>query len=376
MSLSYPVAVPVAVPVARSIRAVFLFAAVVAETVGVARAAPSLADPKDECVGRIQLSLPGEADIAATSEKTLAGELVRGSAQPATVFADGQRAGYSYLGFGGVLLISHPVDTSAYAAMATKLRVTREGAKNRVRKNPTEDNGDRLEFAIPQTKSPSSVAWRVNGAYALLVRVGDSSIYWSGNAAPIGEAAQIVFADIEQAQPRQIFSVPAQTGVCAPYVFIPDGGQRGRDIRVTYRLKEQPDVTVWLADSNASTPRPDQIASHFTPEYKTNFFWTQRYQSRKSVKMLWHHLHDVKLDGRKGVASFVELTREDDTIDYGYLAVVRGDPDAKTDAPDLMLYVIRDAKNAIAKGKQPIDKAEFLEMAEAIAASVKHRPTQ
>ncbi len=322
------------------------------------------------------MSLPGDADIAAMSEKTLGAELVRGSAQPATEFADGQRAGYSHLGFGGALMISHPIDAPTFAAMANKLRVTREGAKNRVRKNSIEDNGDRLEFAIPQTKMPASVAWRVNTAYALLVQIGDAAMYWSGNADPIAESAQSAFVDIERSQPRQAFSVPIQTGVCAPYVFIPDGGKRRRDIRVTYRLKEQPDVTVWLADGNASAPGAEQIASHFTAEYQTEFFWTQRYQSRKRVKLLWRKLHDVQLDGRKGVSSFVELTRDDDTIDYGYLAVVRGDPDAKTDTPDLMLYVIRDAKNATAKGKQPIDKAAFLEMAEAIAASVKHRPTQ
>ena len=70
------------------------------------------------------------------------------------------------------------------------------------------------------------------------------------------------------------------------------------------------------------------------------------------------------------------VMRTDDTIDYGYLAVVRGDPQAKVDTPDLMLYVIRDAKNAVAKGKKPIDKDEVLKMAEAIAASVKHRPVQ
>lgn len=363
--------------VARSLRATLSCAAIAGATVGVAQAVPGSADWKDECVGRMQLSLPGGADIAATSEKTLAAELLRGSAQPATVFADGQRvAGDSRLGFGGALMISHPIDTPAFAAMATKLRVTREGAKNRVQKNPTEDNGNRVVFAIPQTKSPASVAWRVNSAYALLVRIGDSAIYWSGKADPIEEAEQTAFADIQRSQPRQVFSVPAQAGVCAPYVFIPDGGQRWRDIGVTYRLKDQPDVTVWLADSNASAPGPDQIASHFTAEYKTNFFWTQGYQSHKKVKLLWRKLHDVQLDGRKGVSSFVELTRDDDTIDYGYLAVVRGDPDAKTDTPDLMLYVISDAKNAKDKGIEPISKEALLEMAQTIAASVKRRPVQ
>jgi hypothetical protein len=82
----------------------------------------------------------------------------------------------------------------------------------------------------------------------------------------------------------------------------------------------------------------------------------------KGMEHLWPKLCDVRLDGRSGVASFVELKRRDDSLDYGYLAVVRGDPDAKRDTPDLMLHVIRDGKNALAKGKQPIGKEEFLKL--------------
>ena len=95
------------------------------------------------------------------------------------------------------------------------------------------------------------------------------------------------------------------------------------------------------------------------------------------MKLLSRKHTDKLMDGRKGVATLVEMLRLDGvTTDFGYLAVVRGDPDAKQDAPDLMLYVIRDAKNATSKGKQPIEKEEFFKMARAIAASVKHRPTQ
>lgn len=72
--------------------------------------------------------------------------------------------------------------------------------------------------------------------------------------------------------------------------------------------------------------------------------------------------------------TFVQFERKDGTQDYGYLAVAPGDPEAKEDAPDLMLYVIRDAKNAKAKGIEPVSKEALLEMAQTIAASVKRRP--
>jgi len=41
-----------------------------------------------------------------------------------------------------------------------------------------------------------------------------------------------------------------------------------------------------------------------------------------------------------------------------------------------MLYVMRDAANARAKGIEPMQKDEFLKMAREIAASVKRRPVR
>lgn len=52
---------------------------------------------------------------------------------------------------------------------------------------------------------------------------------------------------------------------------------------------------------------------------------------------------------------------------------MRGYPNAKQDTLDLQFYVIRTAANAKAKGIEPIGEKEFLEMAQAIAASIKHR---
>ncbi len=61
------------------------------------------------------------------------------------------------------------------------------------------------------------------------------------------------------------------------------------------------------------------------------------------------------------------------TEDFGYLVVTQGNPDAKVDTPDLMLYVIRDAQQAIKRGIKPVPKKEFFKLARQIADSVKHR---
>jgi Tle cognate immunity protein 4 C-terminal domain len=332
-----------------------------------------------DCVGRMQLSLPGSVEVAAVSKKDFVGQFaseVRGRTTE-NRFADDQVTGYDKLFYNGSLYVTHVLDQAEWMVILESVRKEKERVKVNFLKDRDSKTGKSLLTDLGTGKM-EGYGWQSPRHMRLVVRVGDVAVRWaSGFAADqaneVREAHQSLVSGL---RPRQLMSLPAGSGVCLPHLFVDDDGQHRRSVGTTYRLNEHPDVTVLLEDSSAHGPASDTTTAAYAPEYKTNFFWTQRYQSRKSVKMLWHHLHDVKLDGRKGVASFVELTRDDDTIDYGYLAVVRGDPDAKTDTPDLMLYVIRDAKNAIAKGKQPIDKAEFLEMAEAIAASVKHRPTQ
>jgi hypothetical protein len=73
------------------------------------------------------------------------------------------------------------------------------------------------------------------------------------------------------------------------------------------------------------------------------------------------------------VESFVKIVREDGSEDYGYLVVARGDPFAKEDTPDLMLYVVQNSRNAKAKGAVPMSKDAFLELAQTVAASVRRR---
>jgi len=127
-------------------------------------------------------------------------------------------------------------------------------------------------------------------------------------------------------------------------------------------------------DSKAEPIPRDTIPDKVTPEAQIEFFWQQSYQDRKRMESVWHFLHPVQLANVGGKASFVQLTRWDDQVDYGYLAVAEGDPNSKEDTPNLMLYLIRDAKNAKTKGIEPVGKDEFLKIAQTIAASVKHRP--
>lgn len=164
--------------------------------------------------------------------------------------------------------------------------------------------------------------------------------------------------------------------MCLPYVFISDDGTERRHIAVTYRLNSHPDITIWLQDSNGG-PVPEGFNPRkFTAEYDNEFFWTLNYQEPKKYRPAWHWppLRSIRLAGMDGKASFMELTRHDDTIDYGFFAAARGDPNMEADPTNVQMFVIRDAKNAIAKGVKPMEKDEFIKLAQAVAASVKKRP--
>ena len=165
-----------------------------------------------------------------------------------------------------------------------------------------------------------------------------------------------------------------------PYLFIPfDGRERyGHTIATTYRLQDHPDVTILLEDSTAKRPLESQDPAKLTASYKSNFFWTQDYRSYDSIKNLLtlRRYNPIDFAGQKGVESMVSMIRKDKvTQDYGYLVVTDGDPNAGTKKPELMLYVIRDAKNAEKRGMKPIGKDEFFKLAREIAASVKLRPS-
>ena len=326
----------------------------------------------------MQLSLPSPVDMAANSFKMLLAEYKIGTQQPRFEFSDGQQAGYSSQYYIGYLLVSHALKPAEVQALLNAAREKEQRVKAYAGKRKTEGDGTPLVFERLDVSPREGFAYNVNGSMDVTIAFNQTVVRAVSDDAQ-GDAHKVHNDFILKSGGlaiRPFAEVPKAVGVCFPYVFISDDDRQVRNVGVTYRLQDHPDVTIWLEDSSADAPTADQDSSKFTADYRTDFFWGQNYQNRKAWKWLSKRTTGNLMDGRKGVASLVELKRDDDTIDYGYLAVVRGDPNAKQDTPDLQLYVIRDAKNAIAKGKQPIDKEEFIKMAQTIAASVKRRPTQ
>jgi len=332
---------------------------------------------ENDCVGRLQISFPGEVDIAATLPRDLIKEL-SGKGGASNRFLDGQGASWSSFEY---MKITHP------STLDEKERIDSEVAKDRRRakeyyEEKSKDTGEEWMLTdLP--KSPwVTVAWRGNDYYQGYFYVNSTIVNWgvsvrSDDLNGMERVKNFYRVFSEGLRPRPTFDVPKDPGVCLPYLFVKDDGTPPRHIGMTYRLKDHPDITIWLEDASAATVGENQDPEKFSAKYKAFFFWTQRYQDRNGMRSLLpleKNYLPTTFAGQKGVKTFIELTRRDGvTKDFGYLIAVRGDPEAKEDMPDLMFYVIQDSLNARKRGIEPLGKKAFLGLAETIAASVKRR---
>lgn len=201
-------------------------------------------------------------------------------------------------------------------------------------------------------------------------------------------------------RPRALYEIPNEKGVCIPYGFIKSDTPQDRVISSAMRLKDHPDVTVLLMDKSASRggfvrkENPTAIE-----EIRYIWEWGFNWRTEKLQATGFPRFPLVRIAGYKGRSSFVEITRPnpatydpDDVctknsyyaeeqilakcpplpVDYGYVAYVQGDPNAKEDTPSLLLYVLQESKYG-PDGKPSIGRDELHTMADTIAASIKRR---
>ncbi|WP_341678130.1 T6SS immunity protein Tli4 family protein [Niveibacterium sp. SC-1] len=334
---------------------------------------------KTDCVGRMQLSLPGDAEIAANSVKMLEAEYRVGSTQPRFEFADGEIAGWSAQHYMGRLFVSHQLmkrDISTLDRAASKY--VEQSRKWAVR-TKVSSSGEKLAFEMLRVEPHKGIGSRVSAAYTVSLFIEDRLIRLSSSGRDMtwAEQGKELNMFLTGVVARPFGSIPNKPGVCLPYFFVTDDGKPQRSIGMTYRLRDHPDVSVWLEDASALKGGDDRIEAKLEPRAKSDFFWSNyRTSDRILLRSEWRTPYrDISLAGTRGVESFVKIVRKDGTADYGYLAAGRGNPDEKGDTPDLMLYVIQDARIAKDKGVEPLGKDALLDIAQRIAASVKRRAT-
>lgn len=334
--------------------------------------------PKD-CVGRLQMALPGEADQSAI----LGRERFRDVAQfgvPITSFQDGEEDGWA--GFSielATLSITHPlseterrqvisnVSLGKRVSLINDVKVGRNIVWNRMSSNQSSAYGASFHF--------------VDAGFLVTNGVFFS---WSGDAAG-DQAFTKLKAELQSIvsglRPRSLFDIPSEPGLCFPYLFVPDKGHEKHSVSMSYRLKDHPDMVINLQSETAeAAPKPggDIRPDAVTNDFRTDLFWgTVTAPGRlKSARSLWHlpAKRSMQLASRPGIETFLAVVRNHAAEeDYIYLAVARGDPDHPEAAPDIRLFVKQQRANAIKRGVKPLTQDEVLTLARQIAASVKPR---
>ncbi|WP_156923474.1 T6SS immunity protein Tli4 family protein [Burkholderia sp. WSM2232] len=320
-----------------------------------------------ECVGRYELSLPGEVDVATTTSLVFDDAVIRNPDKHILYpiqFPDGQQTMYSSFGFNGKFQIVRGISDAWAKAFLQKSKDFVIASK----REPTADQ----QFIEVSTGQPNSVA--LSGT-----RVSEFDRYMNGQmivytATSFEDSPEVtrkrMMNTLASLRAREPYEIPRQAGACLPGIFVASKAANDfSNIGVTFRLKEHPDVTIFLADRSAGD------LSKMTSRQRNEFVWTSDAIGRVI------HLHGplryrpTMMAGRSGAASFATVTRYDGATDYAYLVTVQGDPNATVDTPDLELLVQRTAKYAV-KGVSPVSGEELERIAKAVAASVKRRPVQ
>ncbi|BEV13394.1 T6SS immunity protein Tli4 family protein [Herbaspirillum sp. DW155] len=353
----------------RSITAITLI------TTSICASATEKLDWRTDCVGRMKISIPGDADIAITPTKAV----LEDSSSARFFFSDGVRAGYSWFSYGGNIKISNqlrPSEISSFLKKADEFGVSAREDVLTEKYRRSEDPENPFETIYANDGSKFAIRANLFFLVALVVNNHAVTLMSSVDKDQISRETEILKKIVTNIGYRANFTIPQRSGVCMPFLFVEDVENEARLAGTTYRLKDHPDITIFLEDRSAGRPGEYMRPEVFTAIYKSNFFWTQDYQDYDSIENLlkFRRHNKIPFAGQRAVESKVRMIRTDKiTEDFGYLVVTQGNPDAKVDTPDLMLYVIRDAQQAIKRGIKPVPKKEFFKLARQIADSVKHR---
>jgi hypothetical protein len=277
-----------------------------------------------------------------------------------------------------VTAVGQSLDAHDIKALRQAYVRDREAMANRANSGSVKRSVERL--ALGANVDASRTAWRgaavveIGERLALLSADADRSLSDQQQSKKVSDALR---AGVKKLTVRPFGSVPDAAGLCLPYAFISDDGASYRDIAVTYRLREHPDVTILIKDVVAAKLDGDQGERAKLAQYRIDDFWSQYASGTSGLKSAWSSPYrSYSVEGRSGLKSFVRFVRPDGTEDFGFAAAVPGNAKAKVDEPDVMLYVVRDAKVAKSKGLVPIDAEVLQSMAEEVAASIRHRSGQ
>lgn len=316
----------------------------------------SISPSKTECVGRYELVFPGAIDVALSTRESL-----HGGVKDPIRFSDGQRAQHSRFIYDGGFVITDDVTRDFYEEYAAPFKKLAPGT----------DSHDANGFDPYPIVLVGATAWIGRKSLGFVVyKARRIYSYTDTGNTDLTDAKRHFDRISANFSSRALYEIPTGVGVCLPYAFVADDDRdSNRQVGVTFRLVDHPDVTVFFLDAKAQSTDPK-----LTARQKNEFVWGYDYGIGKQIKL--HGVtpyHPVTLDSREGVATLATITRDDDSTDFGYLATVQGNPNASADTPDLLLLVERTAANA--KGDPPVSAEDIDEIGKTISASIRRRPS-
>lgn len=333
-----------------------------------------------ECVGNLNIDFPSEVEVAANSADMLIKEHDVGAIQPNFEFPDGEKSGFASMHYNGKLFTSHILNDK----QRTKIFQLQEKMKATARQfsSKQEKKDKSTGFGDVNIGPVSGVAFHVGGSFSTSVFT-HGHMLWLQSSVAESEAAKYkkdLTDFVKNLSYRPIGLVPKSQGLCFPYFFAavePSGNANRRKISAMYRLKQHPDITIWIEDSDAAVSPTDKLEKVDSPRERINEFWTQ-YENNPGVEKIESEWslpsgRKVTIGKNGGLASFVRIHRKGGVVDYGYMATAYGDAGKKTEASNVNFFVIRRSENSKAKGITPVTAEEFIRLSQDIVSTIKIR---
>ena len=331
---------------------------------------------KDECVGYYQLQLPTNLDVGVYPSnriytKDLAMSSIFTKYQKKTrKVIKGQHSNFYYRKYKVLVSEEGFDDIESYKEKISK-RLLEKGDDYKIKSYPPD------AFFLSYKISRSLFLKKGQRLYQFMK--GHDSLFQPKDNDYLSSEPEILSL-LDNFQTRELYDVPLEQGFCLPYGFIPQNSRKeDRNIAVTYRMLEHPDIMIFFQDASFQLPYIIPLNDDLTPVKDYNakdyakWLWNNIYMLYPNQKreLLWPRWFTVTMDGRKGSGSFLQVTKKNGEKDYGYLAFVRGNPENPTKEPDLQVFV--SSISDIAEGHPRMTPDELKALAEHIVNSVRYR---
>jgi hypothetical protein len=333
-----------------------------------------------ECVGNLNIDFPGEVEVAANSVNMLIKEHDVAAIQPSFEFPDGEKSGWASMHYNGKLFTSHLLSDKQSTQMfhlQEKMKATAKQFSSKQQKKDIRPSVKDVNIGFA-----SGVAFHVGGSFSTSVFTHGHMLWFQSSVADTGIAKyKKDLADfVKNLSYRPIGLVPESQGLCFPYFFVtvePNGNADRRKISAMYRLKQHPDIAIWIEDSDTTVSPSDTLVKTDSPRDRINEFWTQ-YGSNPGIEKIESEWslpsgRKVTIGKNSGLASFMRIHRKGGLVDYGYMATAHGDAGQKTEASNVNFFVIRRSENSKAKGITPVTSDEFIKLSQDIVSTIKIR---